>query len=216
MNPYQVTKDFEAALCAYTGAPFAVALNSCTAALLLCVRWNTTCGIFLANPDGQFSYGFTPIVEIPRKTYVSVAMSIKHASCEIAWRDEDWCGCYQLKPLPVWDCARRFTSGMYVAGQFQCVSFAASKILAAEQGGAILHDNEEADGWFRRMRFDGRTEGVDPLTDPIKEIGHHCIMTPSVAAGLLVRLHHLPRHNPDMGGDLEKLYPDLSTLPAFR
>ena len=143
-------------------------------------------------------------------------MSIMHASCAVAWRDEQWRGAYQLKPLPVWDCARRFTSGMYVAGQFQCVSFAASKILAAEQGGAILHDNEEADGWFRRMRFDGRTEGIDPHDDDIRECGWHCIMTPSVAAGLLVRLHHLPMHNPDMDGDIEKLYPDLSKLPAFR
>ena len=207
MNPYQITRDFEAALCDYTGAPFAVALNSCTAALLLSVEY-LRFGLMMPRR--------TMTIEIPRRTYVSVPMSIIRAGCELTWRDQKWQGAYQLKPLSIWDCARRFTSGMYVAGQFQCVSFAASKILAAEQGGAILHDNQNADAWFRRMRFDGRTEGVDPLTDPIKEIGHHCIMTPSVAAGLLVRLHHLPRNNPDMGGDLEKLYPDLSTLPAFQ
>ena len=140
-------------------------------------------------------------------------MSIIHAGGRPTFRDEDWRGAYQLKPLPVWDCARRFTSGMYVSRQFQCVSFAASKILAAEQGGAILHDDEEADLWLRRMRFDGRTELVDPHEDVIREIGHHCIMTPSVAAGLLVRLHHLPKHNPDMG---PYDYPDLSLSPAFQ
>ena len=215
MNPYQVIKDFEAALCAYTGAPFAVALNSCTAALLLAVKWAGSHGLGypffeVTNLSSRF------VVGIPRRTYISVPMSIIRAGGKIEWLDEDWRGCYQLKPLPVWDCARRFTSGMYVAGQFQCVSFAASKILAAEQGGAILHDNEEADAWFRRMRFDGRTELTDPLTDQIKELGHHCLMTPSVAAQLLLRLHHLPMHNPDMDGDIEKLYPDLSKLPAFR
>ena len=202
MKPYQVTRDFEAALAKYTGAPFAVCLNSCTAALLLAVQ-------YLYPKHG-------PEIEIPARTYVSVPMAIIHAGVTPMFWNYKWSGAYQLKPYPVWDCARRFTSGMYIAGQFQCVSFAASKILAAEQGGAILHDNEDADAWFRRMRFDGRTEGVDPLTDPIKEFGHHVIMTPSVAAQLLLRLHHLPRHNPDMGGDLEKLYPDLSTLPAFR
>lgn len=194
--PYEITRRFERALCEYTGATFAVAVNSCTAALLLAVQWH-----------------LPVVVEIPRRTYVSVPCAIKLAGNKIAWRDEDWRGAYQLKPLPVWDCARRFTSGMYRDGQFQCVSFSASKILAAEQGGAILHDNQKADAWFRRMRFDGRTEGADPMTDHIREVGHHCIMLPSVAATLLVRLHHLPRHNEDLP---EREYPDLSQWEAFK
>ena len=197
-SPYQVTKDFESALCDYTGAKYAVAVNSCTAALLLSVQW--------------FNNGWRP-VEIPRHTYVSVPCAIRLAGCSVVWRDEDWRGAYQLKPLPVWDCARRFTSGMYVPGQFQCVSFSASKILAAEQGGAILHDNTEADAWFRRMRFDGRTEGVDPMDDTFDLCGHHCLMIPSVAATLLVRLYHLPRVNADLP---EREYPDLSLHPAFK
>ena len=207
MNPYRVTKDLEQAIGEYTGAPHVVCLNSCTAALLLALAYKMGRHRALDQPPG-----IRPTVEIPRRTYVSVPMSIIHAGGRPTFRDEDWLGMYQLKPYPIWDCARRFTSGMYAAGQFQCVSFAASKILAAEQGGAILHDNEEADAWFRRMRFDGRTELVDPHDDPIKEVGHHCIMTPSVAAGLLVRLHHLPRHNADLG---DYPYPDLSRLPVF-
>ena len=129
------------------------------------------------------------------------------------WRDEKWRGAYQLEPLPIWDSARRFTSGMYRAGQFQCVSFSASKILGAEQGGAILHDNREADAWFKRMRFDGRTEGLATINDHFYLIGHHCLMIPSVAATLLVRLYHLPKHNEDLP---EVEYPDLSKHPAFQ
>ena len=194
--PYDVTRRFESALCSYTGAPYAVALNSGTAALLLAVQWHSL-----------------DYIEIPRRTYVSVPCAIVNAGAKVEWRDEQWRGAYQLKPLPVWDCARRFTSGMYVAGQFQCVSFAASKILGAEQGGAILCDNSEADAYFRRMRFDGRTEGVDPLEDTFNLIGHHCIMIPSVAATLLVRLHHLPKHNEDLP---HYEYPDLGLHPAFK
>lgn len=37
MNPFQVVKDFERALCEYTGAPYAVTTTSCTMALLLAV-----------------------------------------------------------------------------------------------------------------------------------------------------------------------------------
>ena len=125
----------------------------------------------------------------------------------MSFTNDKWRGAYHLDPLPVWDSARRFTSGMYIRGQFQCVSFSAAKILGIEQGGAILHDHEDADAWFRRMRFDGRTEGVNPLDEDFKEIGMHCIMLPSIAAQGLLRLHHLPRHNEDMP---DYPYPDLS------
>ena len=36
-NPYRVIQDFEHALCAYTGARYAVTTNSCTAAIMLAV-----------------------------------------------------------------------------------------------------------------------------------------------------------------------------------
>lgn len=202
--PYEVTRRFERALCDYTGAPYAVAVNSCTAALLLALKW------FTWTPNGT---RMQVRASIPRRTYVSVPCAMKLASVTVMFRDEQWRGAYQLKPLPVWDCARRFTSGMYVPSQFQCVSFSASKILSAEQGGAILHDNAEADAWFRRMRFDGRTEGVDAMHDTFDLIGMHCIMLPSVAAQLLVKLYHLPKHNEDLP---EREYPDLSQHPAFK
>ncbi len=152
-------------------------------------------------------------IEIPRRTYVSVPCAILHAGYSIKWRDERWRGVYQLKPLPVWDCARRFTGGMYEAGQFQCVSFATAKILGVEQGGAILLDNDEADRWFRRMRFDGRTEGVDPREDTFDLVGLHCIMLPSTAAELILKLWHLPEKNEDLP---YYAYPDLSVHPAFK
>ena len=200
-SPYQVTKDFEKALCQYTGAKFAVALNSCTAALLLCVKWF------------EEAQTMPLVVSIPRHTYVSVPQAIINANAHVAWRDEKWRGAYQLKPLPVWDCARRFTSGMHVEGQFECVSFSASKIMGIEQGGAILHDCVEADWWFRDMRFDGRREGTMPSAETIRCIGQHCLMLPSISAQALLRLHHLPKHNEDME---DYPYPDLSTFPVFK
>lgn len=196
MSPWGVVKDFEGALCEYTGASYAVAVNSGTAAILLaCHRYSRT------------------TITLPSRTYVSVPCAVKQAGHDLAFQELEWSGEYRLSPLPVWDCARRFTSGMYVAGQFQCLSFAASKILSAEQGGAILHDNAQADAWFRRMRYDGRTEGVDPKDDTFDLIGHHCMMIPSVAAHLLLKLWHLPMHNEDMPA---YPYPDLSLHPAFR
>lgn len=200
MNPYQVTRDFETALCEYTGARYAVAVNSCSAALLLACEWHWP----QASSSGIF---------IPARTYVSVPCAIMQAGYHVSFDDREWIGAYQLKPLPIWDCARRFTGGMYVPGQFQCVSFSSSKILGIEQGGAILHDDQEADKWFRRMRFDGRTEGVSAMDDTFDLVGHHCIMLPSIAAQCLLKLYHLPKHNEDLP---VVEYPDLSQHPAFR
>jgi dTDP-4-amino-4,6-dideoxygalactose transaminase len=202
-NPHQVTQDFERALCLYTGARYAVAVNSCTAALMLAVRW------FVKQVDAT-----APVeVEIPRRTYVSVPMSIMHAGGRPRFRDEAWVGSYQLKPFPVWDSARQFTSDMVGAGQMVCVSFHASKSLGVEQGGAILHDNPHADRWFRRMRFDGRTEGVAPKDDTFTELGWHCYINPSTSAQALLRLHSLPRRNGPLPNDD---YPDLSTMSLFQ
>jgi len=124
--PYTVTRRFEAALCEYTGAKYAVAVNSGTAALLLAVQWH-----FEVQDKGCAG-----LVEIPKRTYVSVPCAILNAGGYVEFRDEEWRGEYMLAPYPIWDSARRFTSGMYRPGQFQCVSFAAAKILGAEQGGA--------------------------------------------------------------------------------
>jgi len=198
MNPYQVIKDFESALCEYTGAPYVVCVNSCTNALLLAIKWFA--GKYIVN------------IEIPARTYCSVPMVIKQQHHIVTFRYEEWRGVYQLRPSFVWDCACRFTSGMYVSRQYQCVSFAANKILGIEQGGAILHEDIQADKWFRKMRFDGRTEGKSILEDTYDLIGLHCPMLPSIAAQGILRLHHLPKYNEDLVFD----YPDLSQHPAFK
>jgi dTDP-4-amino-4,6-dideoxygalactose transaminase len=98
-------------------------------------------------------------------------------------------------------------------GNMLCVSFHASKILGLEQGGAILHDDAEADAWFRRARFDGRAEGVAPKDDTGIIVGWHCYMNPSTAAQGILKLHSLPRHNDPLPNDD---YPDLSTLEVFK
>ena len=194
--PYRVVKDFEAALCDYTGARYAVTTTSCTMALLLALAW-------YRKKQGART------INVPKRTYVSVFHSVLHAGHHIKWSDESWSGAYQLSPLPIWDCARRFTSGMYISGQFQCVSFHWNKILGIQQGGVILHDNPEADEWLRKARFDGRTEGLAPKDDNIQFPAWHCYMSPETAAQGLMRLSLLPMFNEDLPNSD---YPDLSKM----
>ena len=196
-DPHRVTRDFEAALCEYTGARFAVTTTSCTQAILMALAWHR---------PGQ-------VVMLPTRTYVGVPASVLHAGHKPAFIPWPWEGEYCLDPLPVWDSARRFTSGMYRPGAMQCVSFHWSKILGLSQGGAILHDNPEADAWLRRARFDGRTEGFDPKDDQVQYPSWHAYMSPEVAAHGLMKLSLLPMHNADLP---RSDYPDLSTMEAFR
>lgn len=224
MNAHQVTQQFESELCQYTGARFAVAVNSCSMALLLAVAFHLQQRREKTVVDGS--------VGIPSRTYVSVPQAIIHAGGRPVYRDEQWSGAYQLRPYPIWDSARRFTSGMYQnfgrvlsqgdgeryidtpgSGQFVCVSFHWSKILGLQQGGAVLHDDPAADAWLRRARFDGRREGVAPRDDQFDMVGWHCYLSPEVAALGLVRLSFLPQVNADLPNDD---YPDLSRIEAFR
>lgn len=232
-EPFKVVRDFEAALCDYTGARYAVTTTSCTMALLLVVAWHLAFRRPMANdlrgrPDTMRT---SNEVQIPKRTYVGVAQSILNAGGQPTFRDERWSGAYQLRPLPVWDAARLFTSGMFLgvnpgtvapfqnsAGQMVCVSFHHTKILGlAAHGGAILHDSEEADEWLRRARFDGRKEGVHPKDDTFTR-GFHCYMTPPTAAEGLMRLATLPNHNEPLpwGPGTNSDYSDLSTCELFR
>lgn len=229
-DPFQVVRDFEKDLCEYTGAPYAVAVNSCTMALLLaCAWWRDSRHAF----SGEVSH-----ISLPRLTYVGVPYAIREAGYQVEFRDEDWQGEHQLEPLPVWDAARRFTGDMFnstrvvrrVDGErhdtlevytlrkagprMQCVSFHHTKILGHSQGGAILHNLPEADTWLRRARFDGRTEGVPAGEDKFTERrAWHAYLSPDVAAALRWRLLALPRYNADLP---RSPYPDLSLHEAFK
>ncbi len=88
-NPYQVVQDFERAIAEYTGAPYCVAVNSCTMALLLAVRYELTHAFEPSIFEGRH---VRPPIEIPKRTYVSVPMSILHAGARPTFRDEDWEG----------------------------------------------------------------------------------------------------------------------------
>ena len=206
MNPYQIVKDFESALCDYTGAPYAVTVNSCTMALFLCLTY------FRSHIPGLKDQ----VITIPKHTYVGVAMSVLNAGFKIAFKDIKWEGEYGLDPLGVYDRARWLCGGMYENQHniMMCLSFHPTKHLGiSTHGGAILVDDEKIAAWLKRARFDGRTEGVPVQHDTFNMLGWHCYMAPSTAAEGLERLSRLPRDNDPLPNDD---YPDLSLQPLFQ
>jgi dTDP-4-amino-4,6-dideoxygalactose transaminase len=199
-NPYNIVKMFEDEVAQYTGAPFAVAVDSCTNALFLCCK-----------------YLDVDEVTIPSKTYLSVPMSIIHAGGDVVFdtspKNNHWSGAYKLEPYPIYDSAKRLTSNMYIPGSFMCLSFHAKKLLNIGKGGMILTDNKEAYEWFKRARYEGRSE-VYYKEDNIQELGWNMYMTPEQAAKGLVLMQNYPQNSQDQG-ELNG-YRDLTEFDIFK
>lgn len=189
---------FEEEVARYTGAPYAVAVDSCTSALFLCCKYLQV---------GE--------VNIPSKTYLSVPQSIIHAEGTVVFDStrNDWSGFYQLRPYWIYDAAKRFTSNMYIPMSYMCLSFHIKKILKIGKGGMILTDNVDAVEWFRMMRYEGRHE-VEYTKDDIVELGWNMYMTPQQASVGLALMQNMPLHNADQ--DEPGGYRDLQEFTVFK
>ena len=197
-NPYQVVREFEDTISKWAGAKYGVSVESCTAAIFL------SC-LYLRVRE----------VEIPRFTYPGVACSIINAGGTVKFRDEDWTGVYKLKPYNITDGALRFKEGMYEGG-LHCLSFHMKKHLPIGRGGMILTDNKEAAEWFKKMRFDGRTEGADFHTDYPRVVGWNMYLTPEQASRGLMLFSTINQKGNDDLVTSKQGYPDLSKCPAYK
>ena len=195
-NPYDIVKMFEEEVAQYTGAPFAVAVDSCTNALFLCCKYHKVIE-----------------VTIPRKTYLSVPMSIIHAGGEVVFEDKEWSGAYQLKPYPIYDAAKRLTSRMYTPGTAMCLSFHIKKTLAIGKGGMILTDDYKMVEWLKKARYEGRSE-VNYKDDNIDMLGWNMYMTPEQASRGILLFEDVEATNEDTGGSWA--YKDLSGYKIFK
>lgn len=200
MAAYDAVRDFEATIASWTGAPYAVAVESCTMAIFLCLKYI----------NGVFP------VQIPKFTYPGVANSIIHAGYKIHFMPYQWEGVYHLFPYNVVDCALRFRKGMYDPGSLQCLSFHYKKLLPIERGGMILTDDKDAVDWLKMARFDGRKEGVPLNEDNATICGWNAYMTPEQASrGLALFEVIKDKDLPDLKV-AEQSYPDLSTWRCFK
>ena len=198
-NPYEVVKMFERAVAEYTGAPYAVSVDSCTNALFLSLMYE----------DVNHEH-----VIIPKRTYLSVPQAIMRAGGEPVFSDEKWRGAYNLEGTNVWDAAKRFTSNMYIPNTHMCLSFHIKKHLKIGKGGMILTDDPEAVEWFKKARYEGRSEGVRYQDDDIDMLGWNMYMTPQEAAHGLALMQNFPKDNPDLSE--EPPYRDLTEFTLFK
>jgi dTDP-4-amino-4,6-dideoxygalactose transaminase len=190
-NPYKIVDDFEKTIADFANSKYAVAVDCCTNAIFLCLK-------FLNKTD--------QIITIPKKTYISVPCCIRNAGYKLKFENIKWSGCYQLKPLPIFDSALRFKRGMYNGG-FHCLSFHVNKHLKIGKGGMILTDDKKAYEWFKLARFNGRAGNGASHIDSYKMIGWNFYMTNLDAARGLWLFSGMDKNNIK---DLNAKYPDLS------
>ena len=192
MNAFSIVRDFEEIVAKFSGAKYAVALNSCTNALFLSMKYAAAGGVVL-----------------PARTFVSVPMAAIHAGLEVTFEDVDWSGVYQLKPHNIWDGALRFRRGMYHGG-LHCLSFHARKLLNIGEGGMVLTDDAEAAEWLRKAAYSGRGAPAYRIED-IDMLGWQMYLTPEKAARGL----HLMEYIADDLPDQSVSYIDLRKVKAF-
>lgn len=200
-NPYSVVILFEEALAHYCGSRYAICVESCTAAILLCLKYKE------AAED--------KIIELPKFTYPGVANSVIHAGGKIKFIENEWEGVYRLSPLNIIDGALRFKRGMYIKGTFHTLSFHLKKLLGIGRGGAILTDDSEAADWFRLARFDGR-HPIPLKDDTISVVGYNAYMQPDQAARGLQILQMIEHRKLDDIPVASQGYSDLSIQPAYK
>ena len=195
-NPYNVVRMFEEEIARYTGSPYAVSVDSCTNATFLCCKYLNVKEVIM-----------------PKRTYLSIPMSVIHAGGTVKFKDIEWSGIYSLDPYPIYDSAKRLTSNMYIEGSYMCLSFHIKKLLGIGKGGMILTDNEDAVEWFKRARYEGRSEKFYK-NDDIDMLGWNMYMTPQQASHGLALLQNYPEHVEDMGE--ENGYRDLTEFSIFK
>lgn len=200
MNAFDIVSELEKRVAEYAGAPYAVAVDSCTNAILLSLKYH-------------LSFAPTNIIGLPAYTYVGVAYAVLNAGGVCEFTDYVWDGAYKLGYTDIIDSARRFRKRIYIPGSLYCISCHWGKHLKIGRGGFILTDDEQAYNALLRMRYDGRTAGLRPKEDKFEVPGFHCYMLPEEAARGLRLMDYMPDDNPDLPWDD---YVDLRQFPIFQ
>ena len=190
-DPRDIVDIFEKKVAEFAGSKYAVAVDSCTHALFLAMK-------YCVDHD---SIDYYSSFVIPENTYVSVPLQLVHLGFKFTLRPVEWEGIYQIANTRVWDAALRWTENMYFPEILMCLSFQIKKRIPIGRGGMILCDSEGEYEWLKLARHDGRDLNT-PYDDPnhVKMQGWHYYMTPEDAARGIILMDNTPKVNKDQGG----------------
>ena len=196
INNYMVPM-FEESVARFFGSRHAVAVDSCTHGLELCLRHQNI-----------------EKITIPARTYLSVPFLATKLGLEWEWREENWKDYYQLGGTNIYDSAVLWKKDSYIPGTFMCLSFQFQKHLSLGRGGMILTDDTEAACKLKKMSHDGREPRVPWREQDIDTIGYHYYMTPETAALGLEKLPEAIDTEPRQW--VIEDWPDLRNMEIFK
>lgn len=201
INPltFETVTLFENQIAEFFGAPYAVAVDSCTHGIELALRYQ------------NISY-----INIPKRTYLSIPFLAHKLNIKLIWRDENWVDYYKINDhfTPIYDAAVLWRKNSYIPGSFMGISFQYQKHLALGRGGVILTDNEEAAIQIKKMSYDGRLPNIPWRDQNITTVGYHYYMTPEIAQKGLDRLPEAISA-PPRKWNVED-WPDLTQMEIFK
>lgn len=192
----KLVKQFEELIAEYYDAPYAVAVDSCTHAIELCLRFKgikqTSC---------------------PRHTYLSVPMTFEKLGLNWAFVDKQWEKYYFIGNSNIVDAAVYWQKDGYIPGTLMCLSFQFKKHLGLSRGGMILVDNDEDYVRLKKMSYDGRSPDIPWAEQDVNMLGYHYYMTPETAMLGIQRFHEVKDIPPRQWS--YKDYPDISEMRVF-
>ena len=194
---FKEIKDFENKIAHWFGSPYAVAIDCCTHAIELCLRYKEI---------DKFT--------VPPNTYPSIPNLAKKIGIEFEWKEEDWKDYYYLGGTNIIDAAVLWKKHSYIPGTLMCLSFQFQKHLSLGRGGMILTDDKEAKDELKKMSYDGRDPDIPWREQNISTIGYHYYMTPETAQRGLEKLPEAIKTKPK-DWKLEE-WPDLSNMDVFK
>ena len=187
---------FETLVAKWFGAPYAVAVDSCTHGVELCLR-----------------YKQTQKITVPRRTYVSIGFLPQKLGIDFEWSDEEWQDYYHLGDK-IYDAAVLWKEKSYIPGTMMCLSFQYQKHLSLGRGGMILLDNKKDHENLIRMAYDGRDRDTPWREQNISTVGYHYYMTPETAKLGMDKLETAKRTPPREW--VYEDWPDISQMEVFK
>jgi dTDP-4-amino-4,6-dideoxygalactose transaminase len=193
---FKVVTQFENEVAEFFGAPYAIAVDSCTHGIELCLRLK----------DVQS-------IHVPKHTYISVPFLANKLGISLRWTDENWVDYYNLSYGNVIDAAVLWKKNSYVPNTFMNLSFQYQKHLSLGRGGMILCDNKKDAIKLKKMSYDGRLPDIPWRDQNIDTFGYHYYMTPETAQMGLDKLSKAIETTPRQW--VVEDWPDLSKMDIF-
>lgn len=191
--------EFEKRISHFFNSPYAIAVDSCTHGIELCLRYTKETKI-----------------NIPKRTYLSIPFLAEKMGLEREWRDEDWKDYYILNysDKKIIDAAVLWRKDSYIPNTFMCISFQYQKHLSLGRGGIILLDNEDDYFTLKKMSYDGRLPNLPWRDQDIDTVGYHYYMTPETAQMGLDKLPTAIDTTPRQWTVTD--WPDLTLMSVFK